>query len=140
MHPPRPIVGIGVVVLRPGAVLLIRRTRPPQAGQWSIPAGAQRLGETAADCARRELAEETRLTAGTLQLCYHTDIIERAADGTVLFHYAVLDFCTEWQGDPAVAGSDAGAVLWAPLDGLQALGLTPDLHCAIAAARLQIRW
>jgi 8-oxo-dGTP diphosphatase len=35
-YPPRPIVGIGVVVLRPGEVLLVRRGKPPRAGVESL--------------------------------------------------------------------------------------------------------
>ena len=50
-YPPRPLVGIGIVVLRQDAntvrVLLIKRGRPPAEGAWSLPGGAQRLGETA---------------------------------------------------------------------------------------------
>lgn len=66
-YPPRPIVGIGVAVLRPGAVLLARRGRPPNDGAWSLPGGAQELGETAEAAARRELAEETGLVASALR-------------------------------------------------------------------------
>ncbi len=66
-YPARPIVGIGVVVLRANTVLLIRRGRPPAEGSWSLPGGAQELGETAEAAARRELAEETGLVAATLR-------------------------------------------------------------------------
>src|SRR5690606_26132744 len=92
-YPSRPIVGIGVVVLRPGHVLLIRRGRAPSAGSWSLPGGAQELGETAEDCARRELAEETGITVGPLHLCAQVDSIHRDADGRVRFHYTIVDFC-----------------------------------------------
>ena len=58
-YPARPIVGIGIVVLKPDAVLLVRRGKAPSFGQWALPGGGQELGETAEECARRELAEET---------------------------------------------------------------------------------
>ena len=53
-YPARPIVGIGVAVLRPGAggvaeVLLVRRGKAPNIGSWALPGGAQDLGETAAE-------------------------------------------------------------------------------------------
>ena len=41
-YPERPIVGIGVAVLRPGAVLVVRRGQAPNAGSWSLPGGADR--------------------------------------------------------------------------------------------------
>ena len=53
-YPARPLVGIGIIVLRADAVLLVRRGRPPSEGKWSLPGGAQKLGETAEAAARRE--------------------------------------------------------------------------------------
>ncbi|MFQ3622430.1 MAG: NUDIX domain-containing protein, partial [Acetobacteraceae bacterium] len=50
-HLPR--VGVGVVLLRGRTVLLIRRGKPPRAGEWSLPGGGQELGETVAQAARR---------------------------------------------------------------------------------------
>ena len=43
-----------------GRVLLIRRS---DNGQWALPAGAMELGESIADCAVREVREETGLRA-----------------------------------------------------------------------------
>ena len=95
-YPPRPIVGIGVAVLRPGAVLLARRGRPPNLGAWSLPGGAQELGETAEAAARRELAEETGLSVGPLLLAANVDSIHRDPDGRVRYHYTIIDFCARW--------------------------------------------
>lgn len=43
-----------------GRVLLIKRS---DNGRWAVPAGAMELGESIADCAARELFEETGLRA-----------------------------------------------------------------------------
>lgn len=40
-------------------VLLIRRRQAPFEGSWALPGGFTREGETVAECARRELLEET---------------------------------------------------------------------------------
>src|SRR5690554_7039049 len=45
-RPLRPIPAIGVLVWRAGRILLVRRARPPAQGAWSLPGGAQKLGET----------------------------------------------------------------------------------------------
>ena len=118
-YPARPLVGIGIVVLRENTVLLVRRTRPPSPGAWSLPGGAQRLGETAEQAARRELLEETGLSVGPLHLAGHVDSIHTDPDGRIQFHYTILDFCALYAGGQATPGGDAGAIHWAERDRLQ---------------------
>ena len=60
-YPGRPVVGVGVVVWRGASFLLVRRGREPNKGQWSIPGGAQQLGETVYAAGEREVLEETGL-------------------------------------------------------------------------------
>jgi 8-oxo-dGTP diphosphatase len=57
------IVGVGVVVAEEGRVLLGRRSSGAWSGTWSLPGGKLEQGESLADCARRELEEETGLLA-----------------------------------------------------------------------------
>jgi ADP-ribose pyrophosphatase YjhB (NUDIX family) len=134
-YPPRPIVGIGIAVLKPDAVLLVRRGRPPALGAWSLPGGAQKLGETAEQAARRELKEETGLTVGELILAANVDSIHRDADGRVQFHYTILDFATPWQSGEAAAASDVTGIAWAPLDRLDDYELWSEARRVIALAR-----
>ncbi|MBV9786082.1 MAG: NUDIX hydrolase [Acidisphaera sp.] len=134
-YPPRPIVGIGVALLKPDAVLLVRRGRAPALGSWSLPGGAQKLGETAEQAARRELTEETGLAAGALVLAANVDSIHRDPDGRVQYHYTILDFAgLHVDGDP-VPGSDVTEVIWAPFDGLEEFGLWSEAQRVIALAR-----
>ena len=134
-YPPRPIVGIGVVVLRPGAVLLVRRGKPPNQGAWSLPGGAQELGETVEQAARRELHEETGLAVGPLHLAAHVDAIHHDQDGRVRYHYTILDFAASWTGGIAHPGDDSDAVTWARLDALDRYALWSEAHRVIAIAR-----
>lgn len=134
-YPPRPIVGIGVIVLKPDAVLLIRRGKPPNAGAWSLPGGAQELGETAEAAARRELLEETGLEVGPLQLAAQVDSIHRDPTGRVQYHYTIVDFCARWTAGHPSAGGDAVEAVWAPLDALDRYALWSEAHRVIGIAR-----
>jgi 8-oxo-dGTP diphosphatase len=105
-YPARPIVGVGIVVLRPGPdVLLVRRGKAPDLGRWALPGGAQDVGETAEAGARRELFEECGLTVGALHLVTNVDSIRHDAAGRVQYHYTILDFAGLWQGDVARQGN-----------------------------------
>lgn len=137
-YPAWPMVGIGTVMLRPGAVLLVRRARPPALGQWSIPGGAQELGETAEQAARRELLEETGLVAGALSLVANVDSIHPDPDGRIRFHYTILDFATLWQGGDPVPGDDVSDAAFFGFADLPALGLWSEAVRVIAAARSRL--
>lgn len=135
IFPARPIVGVGVAVLRDGRVLLVRRGKPPNEGAWSLPGGAQELGETAEDAARRELLEETGLIVGRLHLAANVDSIHRDPDGRVRWHYTILDFAAEWAGGEARAGGDAAEVAWADMDRLDDHGLWDEAKRVVGLAR-----
>lgn len=135
-YPARPIVGIGIVVLKPPQqILLIRRGRAPMLGAWGLPGGAQEVGETAEEAARRELREETGLTVGKLTLAGNVDSIERDAEGRVRYHYTILDFAALWSGGEPQALSDAAAVTWADLNALDRYDLWSEAHRIIGLAR-----
>jgi ADP-ribose pyrophosphatase YjhB (NUDIX family) len=104
---------VGVVLLRGDEVLLVRRGKAPALGAWSLPGGAQELGETAEAAARRELLEETGLLVGALRLVAHVDSIHKDPAGRVQFHYTILDFVGAYEGGVAVAGDDVSEVVWA---------------------------
>lgn len=105
-----------MVLLRGDAVLLIRRGRPPRLGEWSLPGGAQELGETVEETARRELAEEVGLApAGGLVLLDVIDSIQRDADGRIRFHWTLIDFAAEAGPGEPVPGDDCAGAMWVPV-------------------------
>jgi 8-oxo-dGTP diphosphatase len=135
--PSRPIVGAGVVVWRGDKVLLIQRKAPRQ-GQWALPGGTQELGETVVDAARREVLEETGIGIGALRLVDVVDLIERAADGRVRYHFALIDFTAEWRAGEARPGPDEMAVAWASLGELGAYGVSSEtVRIVLKAAEIR---
>jgi 8-oxo-dGTP diphosphatase len=134
-YPAHPMVGIGAVVLRGDSVLLVRRGKPPAIGSWSIPGGAQELGETAEAAARRELLEETGVQVGPLHLLTNVDSITRDPAGRVQYHYTILDFAAVWLSGEPVAGSDVTGAAFFRLDALAPLKLWTEAHRVIGLAR-----
>lgn len=140
-YPTRPLVGIGVVLLKPSggtipwSVLLVRRGKPPAMGSWSLPGGAQELGETAEQAARRELAEETGLVAGPLILAANVDSIHYDPTGRVQYHYTILDFAGCWQGGRPNAAGDVTDAAFASLDDLARYDLWTEAHRVIGISR-----
>ena len=134
-YPDRPFVGIGIVVLKPDAVLLVRRGKAPNWGKWSLPGGAQELGETAEAAARRELMEETALDVGPLYLAANVDAIHYDDAGRIRFHYTIIDFAAAWISGDGLAGDDVSDLTWAKLSELDEYDLWSEAHRVIAIAR-----
>jgi 8-oxo-dGTP diphosphatase len=53
-----PKVATGVVAVRDGRILLVRRNHEPMLGRWSFPSGFVDAGEVVAEAAAREVREE----------------------------------------------------------------------------------
>ena len=69
-----PRVGVGVLLVDiEGRVLLTLRTRPPEAGQWSIVGGKLDFLETLEECAIREAREEVGVDVTIQTLLCVTD-------------------------------------------------------------------
>lgn len=134
-YPAQPIVGVGTVVWHGERVLLVQRGRPPRQGRWSLPGGAQHLGESLADAARREVFEETGLTVEPGDVVATLDLIERDADGRVRYHYTLVDFTAEAQSAELVPGDDAADARWFDLDQLDDLELWSETLRIIELAR-----
>ncbi len=100
-YPSSPVVGAGAVVWRAGEVLLIRRGKNPGYGQWSLPGGAQELGEDIRTTTIREVFEETGCRIGNLRLIDVLDSIARDDNGKVSYHFTLIDFEADWlDGEP----------------------------------------
>ncbi len=103
---PRPTAG--VVCIRGGEVLLIKRGNPPRQGQWSLPGGRIEWGETTEAAALRELKEETGVEAELLGLIDVVDgVMTSRETGEITRHYIMIDYAARWTAGEVVAGDDA---------------------------------
>ena len=133
-YPNRPLIGVGVVVIKGDRVLLVRRGKPPRQGQWSLPGGRQRLGERIAETARREVGEEAGIEIAVGPVIDVVDSITRDAAGVVEYHYTLVDLVAEWRSGEATAGHDAAEVAWADPADLAPYELWTETERIIALA------
>ena len=134
-YPSRPFVGVGVVVLKEENVLLIRRGRPPRLGEWSLPGGAQSVGETVQETARREVLEETGVSIQNPEFLEVVDSIIKDDDGRVKFHYTLIDYWANWESGTPQGADDAQHAEWISFDHLEELGLWSKTIEVIQKAR-----
>ena len=126
-----PQLGCGAIVRRDESVLLVKRGKPPQAGQWAIPGGKVQAGESLRTAAEREIFEETSIRVSAGEMVYQLEYIEHSEDGALTFHYVVLDFAAEYIGGEPCAGDDAAEAAWVRFDELTALALTASTREAL---------
>lgn len=106
-----PVVGVGAVVIYNSKVLLVQRATPPYQGQWCIPGGKVRFGESLQQAAEREIEEETGLLVKAGDPVYSFEIIE-TDNPEKAYHYVVIDLEAEFLSGDIQAGGDALDVLW----------------------------
>ncbi len=108
-QPKTPALAADCVVVDAGnRVLLVRRKYPPFKGRYALPGGFVEIGETAEAACRRELMEETGVTAGKLQLLGVYSDPDRDPRG----HTCSAVFLTRVRRATAKAGDDAATAEW----------------------------
>jgi 8-oxo-dGTP diphosphatase len=119
MEPEGPQIAVGAVVVKDGALLMVRRGRPPAEGLWTLPGGRLEKDELLTDAVAREVAEETGLVVEVGDLL---GLFEVPGDP----HYVILDFIAVPSGDDEpVAATDAAEARWVPLTEVAELECTP---------------
>ncbi|MHC8493564.1 NUDIX hydrolase [Thalassospira sp. SM2505] len=109
---PRPIIGVGAVVWHQDHVLLIQRGKDPNIGSWSIPGGAQELGETVREAVCREVMEETGVKISSPILVDTVDLIAHTEEDKVEYHYTLIDFVAVALNPDISLGGDAADAKW----------------------------
>jgi 8-oxo-dGTP diphosphatase len=123
---PHPAVAIDCVVFgfngRALEILLIERGVEPFKGSWALPGGFMGIEETAEECAKRELWEETGFRLLTLKQLgaftgVHRDPRERVVS---IAFYALV------QPSDVMGGDDARQAQWFPVDDAPPLAFDHD--------------
>ena len=122
-YPDRPYVGVGVIVFRDQEVLLIKRNKEPNKGQWSIPGGKQIIGETVADAAKRELLEETGVKVDQLLLVDVVDTIIPDVEGKIKYHYTLVEYMGQCPSGETRPGDDAQEARWVCMNEIDSFSL-----------------
>jgi 8-oxo-dGTP diphosphatase len=123
-------VRVAAVVEREEALLLVRHQKPERDSYWVLPGGRLEPGETIPECAGRELAEETGLTAGFSGVLYVSEFLREGRHTIDVVVRMDLEGEAEASlgSDPEVApGTEPtlAEVRWVSVDELREIELLP---------------
>lgn len=116
-------------------VLLVQRGIEPYKGQWAFPGGFLQMTETASECAKRELKEETGLENAYMEQFHTFSDVERDPRGRVItIAYLALVKIADVEG-----GDDAARAEWFPLSEIPQLAFDHDRILRMAFIKLKER-
>ncbi len=111
-----PKIGALAVVLHQDQVLLVQRSKQPDAGLWGFPGGHVEWGETVLQAAQRELMEETSVAAHPSHYLNNLDLLRWNDTGDVVSHYLLVGVACTFQSGEPMAGDDALDARWFPVN------------------------
>ena len=116
-------------------ILLIQRGIEPFKGKWAFPGGFMKMDETAEECAKRELEEETGLKNASVEQFYTFTDVDRDPRERVITvaHYALVKL-SEVKG-----GDDAASAKWFDLETIPSLAFDHNRILRMAVNRLKER-
>ncbi len=117
------IPAVSAACVRDGRILLVLRGRAPAKDLYAFPGGRMEAGETPAAAMRRELMEETGLTALEYRPFREVGLPATEPGPAV---YSLTVFLVNAVEGTLVAGDDAADAGWFTLDEAERLPITPS--------------
>jgi 8-oxo-dGTP diphosphatase len=128
LYPSRPIVGVGVVVIREGKILLEKRKNDPGRGKWSVPGGIVELGENLERTVVREMSEETGLLVIAPEPLDVINQVTLDENNRVKYHFVIIDYLVKLKGGTLKAASDAAELEWVSFEDVEKRDLTKSFR------------
>jgi len=111
---PQPLSVAVCAIMRRNQILLLKRTKDPYRGYWSLPAGKIKYGEPAREAALRETFEETGLAA---RFVNHLGVVsERLIKNDLLVGHFIMHLVKLATDIETVVESHEGQLRWFPVD------------------------
>ena len=130
--PSRPQLAVSAAIFREGKVLLVRRSRSPGKGFYSLPGGRVEYGESLHQALAREVDEETGLRIDIIGLAGWREVLPGAAGGG---HYVIMSFAARWKALEPVLNDEHDDFRWLAPGAFGDLKLTGGLLEVVEAAR-----
>lgn len=118
-------------------VLLVERGLEPYKGKWALPGGFLNpdFRETAEECVRRELKEETNADVSHLEQFHTFSAVDRdPRERVVTIAYFALVRMSDYE---VIGGDDAVRAKWFPIKEIPALAFDHDQILRVAQERLR---
>ena len=131
-YPDRPLVGVGVVAIKDGKILLVKRAFDPGAGKWSIPGGLVEAGEKLSEAGVRETEEETGIHVQILELINAFDMIDLDDEGRARYHYVLVDFLARPTGGEERLSEEVTDLKWIAYESAKEMDLTTSARRALS--------
>ena len=132
LQPSHPQLAVSAAIFRDGKVLLVRRARSPARGFYSLPGGRVEFGETLHAALHREVAEETALKIGIVDLAAWREVMPGTSGGG---HYLIMSFAARWSRGEVVLNDELDDHQWLAPDALGELKITGGLQEVLQSAR-----
>ncbi len=135
LHPQHPQLAVSAAIFRDNKILLVRRTKSPANGFYSLPGGRVEFGESLHTALHREVDEETGLRIEIAGLAGWREVLPGASGG----HYLIMSFAARWiSGEPRL-NFEHDDFKWIAPDRIGDLKVTGGLQEVIDAAGGLIR-